>query len=153
MLLVWADRTLRQRTAALISATQDIHWRVTRGTGDYTGPSGRSWQPNSQPTIAGHEDGGAESHWTKLAEQLHRLHTSLADAVLHHHPAVFEEGLGTLKAKIHEDTSATPHFCRPRLVPYAMWGLVEKELERLGCIKESWSQCSMQSGPHQLFLC
>ena len=36
---------------------------------DHTGPSGWSWQRDSQPTISGHEDRGAESHWMKLAEQ------------------------------------------------------------------------------------
>ena len=47
---------------------------------------------------------------------------------------LFEPGLGTLqgfKAKIHVDPAATPKFCKPRQVPYAMREKVETELYRL----------------------
>lgn len=46
----------------------------------------------------------------------------------------FGRNLGTLKgfkAKICVDPEAHPKFCKARPVPYAMRGLVDKELERL----------------------
>jgi hypothetical protein len=69
-------------------------------------------------------------------EELHRLRSSsptLQD-VLDSHTDVFRDELGTVKgmtATIHVDAESRPKFYRPRSVPYAMRGKVEKELERL----------------------
>ena len=67
-------------------------------------------------------------------KQIHRVHTLSLQAVLNRHPAVAEEGLGTLKgfkAKIYVDPTAQPKFHRARSVPYALRDKVEKELQRL----------------------
>ena len=67
-------------------------------------------------------------------KQIHRVHTLSLQAVLNRHPAVVEEGLGTLKgfkAKIYVDPTAQPKFHRARSVPYALRDKVEKELQRL----------------------
>ena len=50
------------------------------------------------------------------------------------HAEVFKEELGRVKgvkAKIHLDPQAQPRFFKPRTVPYALRGKVEKELDRL----------------------
>ena len=47
---------------------------------------------------------------------------------------IFKSELGTLKGfetKIYVDADAQPHYCKARTVPYALRGLVEKELQRL----------------------
>ncbi|XP_042372461.1 uncharacterized protein K02A2.6-like [Plectropomus leopardus] len=54
--------------------------------------------------------------------------------ILKQYSDVFRDELGTLKdvtVKLHVDPEATPRFCKPRSVPYAMKGKVEEELERL----------------------
>ena len=66
--------------------------------------------------------------------QLNYFSNNRVNTVLQRHTQVFKEELGTLKgckAAIHVDPTATPRFCKARTVPYAMRGLVEKELERL----------------------
>ena len=58
---------------------------------------------------------------------------SLQD-VLGKHPNLFNEELGKMKsttASIYIDPAATPVFCRPRTVPYALRAKVEQELQRL----------------------
>ena len=65
---------------------------------------------------------------------IHHVHTASLQAVLARYPAVFKEGLGTLKgfqAKIYVEPNATPAFNPARSVPYALRDLVDKELERL----------------------
>ena len=69
--------------------------------------------------------------WNKL----HHLETpSALQDVLQKHATVFKEELGKVRgvtAKIHVDPSATPRFCKPRTVPYALRSRVEQELDRL----------------------
>ena len=51
-------------------------------------------------------------------------------AILNKHAAVFTEELGCvkgIKAKIYIDPEARPRFCKPRSVPFALRGKVEKE--------------------------
>ena len=62
------------------------------------------------------------------------IRTKALEDVLLKHPQIFQEGLGTLKghkATLHVDTNASPVFCKPRQVPYAMRKLVNDELDRL----------------------
>ena len=50
------------------------------------------------------------------------------------YPEVFQEGLGTLKhfkATLHLTPGATPHFCCPCPLPFAIREQVEGELDRL----------------------
>ena len=59
--------------------------------------------------------------------QLH--HTTVPSAlhkVLQKHTTVFKDELGEVK-----DPQARPRFCKPHTVPYALWGKVEQELDRL----------------------
>ena len=59
------------------------------------------------------------------------IRTKALEDVLLKHPQIFQEGLGTLKghkATLHVDTNASPVFCKPRQVPYAMRKLVNDEL-------------------------
>ena len=69
--------------------------------------------------------------WRKI----HNMPENIAlQDVLEKHPAVFQEGLGTLrgfKAKIHLNTDAHPKYFRARSVPYAFREKVEQELQRL----------------------
>ena len=54
--------------------------------------------------------------------------------VLKKHATVFKDELGEVRgttAKIYVDPQATPRFCKPRTVPYALRGRVEQELDRL----------------------
>ncbi|KAI4875956.1 hypothetical protein NFI96_031952 [Prochilodus magdalenae] len=56
------------------------------------------------------------------------------EEVLENHSEVFKEEMGQLrgtKAHIHVDKEALPKFYKPRLVPYALKPLVEKELQQL----------------------
>ena len=62
-----------------------------------------------------------------------RSHPGLQD-ILDRHQEVFTSELGTLKgykAQISVDPNATPRFCKARSVPYAMYGKVDEELQRL----------------------
>ncbi|XP_056118298.1 uncharacterized protein K02A2.6-like [Rhinichthys klamathensis goyatoka] len=57
-----------------------------------------------------------------------------AGDVVARYPDVFKDELGTLRGttvKLCVEPNATPHFFKPRSVPYAMKHKVEKELERL----------------------
>ena len=50
------------------------------------------------------------------------------------YPEVFQEGLGTIKhykATLQLKQDATPRFCRPRPLPFAIREQVEGELDRL----------------------
>ena len=74
----------------------------------------------------------------KLRLDWNRLHqvqsSSKLQSILDRHPEVFRDELGLandVTAKIHVDDQAQPRFYRPRTVPYALRGRVEKELERL----------------------
>lgn len=54
--------------------------------------------------------------------------------ILDRHQEIFKAELGTLKgykAQISVDPKATPRFCKVRPVPYAMYGKVDEELQRL----------------------
>ena len=69
------------------------------------------------------------------------------NSVLDKHQCVFSEELGTLtstKAKLVIDKDASPKFCKPRQVPYALKPMVETELRRMekeGIIsKVDWSE-------------
>ena len=65
---------------------------------------------------------------------IHSLKQMALNQLLEKHAAIFEPGLGTLKgveATILVDPKAQPKFHKARSVPYAMRGLVDKELERL----------------------
>ena len=67
-------------------------------------------------------------------KQIHHIHTDSLQAVLERHPAVFQEGLGTMKefkAKIHVDLNTTRRFNPARSVPNALQDKVAKELTRL----------------------
>ena len=63
---------------------------------------------------------------------IHSLKQTALSQLLEKHAAIFEPGLGTLKgveATILVDPTAQPKFHIARSVPYAMRGLVDKELE------------------------
>ena len=67
-------------------------------------------------------------------QQIHHLCTESLQAVLARYPAVFQEGLGTLKgyqANIHVDPDAVLRYNAARSVPYALRDLVDRELQRL----------------------
>ena len=67
-------------------------------------------------------------------KQIHQVRPTSLQAVLSSYPAVFQEGLGTLKgfkAKIYVDPHAPPRFNPARSVPYALRDKVEQELQRL----------------------
>ena len=54
--------------------------------------------------------------------------------VLDKYKTVFQDGLGLVKnttAKIHVDETAQPRFCRPRIVPYAVRGKLNAEIDHL----------------------
>ena len=56
------------------------------------------------------------------------------DDVLTKHREVFKDELGTMcnvKAKLHVKAGSTPKFYKPRSVPHALKGAIEKELDRL----------------------
>ena len=81
----------------------------------------------SGPTLLGRD---WLSHIRVDWKQIHHLHTLSLQAVLERHPAVFQEGLGTLKgfkAKIYIDPNAPPRFHRARSVPYALRDKGDKE--------------------------
>ena len=67
--------------------------------------------------------------------QLHHMTVpSVLHKVLQKHATVFKDELGEVKgttAKIHVDPQARPRFCKACTVPYALWGKVEQELDRL----------------------
>jgi len=46
--------------------------------------------------------------------------TSSLQAILQKHGAMFQDGLGTFKAKILVEEGAQLHFCKARSVPYAL---------------------------------
>ena len=65
---------------------------------------------------------------------IHQVQESPLNSILAEYQAIFQEGLGTLVgyyAQIQIDPSATPKFCKARIVPYAYRALVKKELDRL----------------------
>ena len=67
-------------------------------------------------------------------QQIHHVRTEYLQAVLARYPAVFQEGLGTLKeyqAKIHVDPYAVPRYNAAKFVPYALRDVVDRELQRL----------------------
>lgn len=67
-------------------------------------------------------------------KEIHSLQQTALSQLLEKYAAIFEPGLGTLEgveAKIIMDPQAQPKFHKARSVPYAMRGLVDKELERL----------------------
>ena len=64
--------------------------------------------------------------------EIHHVRTESLQAILDRHPAVFQEGLGTLKgfkAKIYVDPNAPPKFHSARSVPYAVRDKVDQELK------------------------
>ena len=99
----------------------------------------------SGPTLLGRDWlGHIRLDW----QQIHHVHSASLQELLARYPAVFKEGLGTLKgfkAKIYVDPDAVPKFHRARSIPYALRDKMERELQRL----QSWSRWSMRSGQHQ----
>lgn len=70
------------------------------------------------------------------ARKVHQVKTTedTLQRVLNKHEDVFKDELGTLKgtkATIHVKQDATPHFFRPRSVPFAIRAKVDKEIDRL----------------------
>ena len=66
--------------------------------------------------------------------QIHHVHSPSLQALLARYPAVFQDGLGTLRgfhAKILVERGVTPRFNPARSVPYALRDKVDKELQRL----------------------
>ena len=66
--------------------------------------------------------------------QIHQVHNASLLSILDKYKGVFKEELGTLKgfkAKIYVDPDAPPRYHSARSVPFAMRGLVEKELQHL----------------------
>ena len=66
-------------------------------------------------------------------QQIYQVDTTSLQAVRNRYPAVFQQGLGTLKgyqAKIYVDPNAVPRFRPPRPVLYALRDKVDKELKR-----------------------
>ena len=66
-------------------------------------------------------------------EAIKRVSDDLDD-VLMEHREVFKDELGTMrevKAKLHVKPGSTPKFDKPRSVPHALKGAIEKELDRL----------------------
>ena len=65
----------------------------------------------------------------------HQLRCSAdIEAILSDHAVLFSDELGCIKgvhAKIHVDASVSPKYHRARSIPYALWGKVDAELERL----------------------
>ena len=59
---------------------------------------------------------------------------SSLSSTLGKHKTVFQEGLGTVnpyRAKLRLRPTATPKFCKPRPIPFAIKEIVGKELDRL----------------------
>ena len=72
--------------------------------------------------------------WSQL--KLNRVETATPtlEKLLEVHGKLFEFGVGTLKgytAHLEINKDAIPRFFKPRSVPYALWGAIEKELGRL----------------------
>ena len=85
----------------------------------------------SGPTLLGRDWlGQIRLDW----QQIHHVHSASLQELLARYPAVFKEGLGTLKgfeAKIYVDPDAVSKFHRACSVPYALRDKVERELQRL----------------------
>ena len=98
-------------------------------------------RPDSQVTAADSGWHRAYPYGKRLVEsskadwqQIYQVHTASLQAVLARYPAVFQEGLGTVKgyqAKIYVDTDAVPRFHPARSVPYALHDKADQELKRL----------------------
>ena len=132
----WAHRELQQSQLRLciysgepLEVMGSLRVRVRHGGQDFNlsltvvkrnGPSllGRDWLEHLQ------------IDW----EQVHQISTSALERLLHHKKKLFEPGLDNLqglRAKFYMHPAATPKFCKPRQVRYAMWAKVETELDRL----------------------
>ena len=56
------------------------------------------------------------------------------ESLIAKHAKIFQDELGTIepyKAKLHVKPDANPKFCKPRSVPFAIRGSIERELDRL----------------------
>ena len=87
-------------------------------SGDGTALLGRNWLPH------------LKLDWG----QVKRVWGPEVEDMTHKYAAVFKEELGKVKgykAKIHLKENASPHFCKPRPVPFAIKEKVEQELRRL----------------------
>ena len=85
--------------------------------------------------------------------QLHLMTVpSVLHKVLQKHTTVFKDELGEVK-----DPQARPRFCKPCTVPYALWGKVEQELDRLerdGIIQpEEFSEWAVVRTDHSICIC
>ena len=64
--------------------------------------------------------------------QLNSTRLKTLNSVLDQHKALFEEGLGTVepyRATLHVKSDATPKFHKPRPVPLAIKGAIERDLD------------------------
>lgn len=71
----------------------------------------------------------------KIKLKRHEIkYAQTTESILQQLKAVFRDVLGTLKGvtvKLQIDPNAKPRFYKPRVVPYAMKGKAEEELDRL----------------------
>ena len=132
----WAHRELQQSqlrlctySGELLEVMGSLRVRVHHGGQDINLPL--TVVKGNGPSLLGRD-------WLGLLridwEQVRQIGASALERLLDSKKKLFEPGLGTLqgfKAKIHVDPVATPKFCKPRQVPYAMREKVETELDRL----------------------
>ena len=72
-------------------------------------------------------------NWSELFT-VNQVSTLTLQSVLDNHKGIFEDKLGTVNVSdvhLHVKKDATPHFYRPRSVPYSMREKIETELQRL----------------------
>ena len=132
----WAHRELQQSQVRLctylgepLEGTGSLRVRVRHGGQDINLPL---------TVVKGNGSSLLWIDWLELLridwEQVRQISASALERLLDSKKNLFEIGLGTLqgfKAKIHVDSAATPKFCKPRQVPYAMQEMMETELDRL----------------------
>ena len=66
--------------------------------------------------------------------RIHYIPSTGLQNLLEKYDIVFQDKLGSFQgrqAKIEVDPEATPHFCKARMLPYAMRAKVEEEIDRL----------------------
>ena len=91
-------------------------------------------------------------NWSELFT-VNQVSTLTLQSVLDNHKGIFEDKLGTVNVSdvhLHVKKDATPHFYRPRSVPYSMREKIETELYTRGCSRKVLpSQYSLQIGLHR----
>ena len=71
--------------------------------------------------------------WSQIA-QVHATRLKTLNFVLDQHKALFKDGLGTVepyRATLHVKPDATPKFHKPRPVPLAIKGAIERDLDQM----------------------